>query len=314
MPIAITEISDEKLNPLEAFKQVEYPEVDCEHFGDTRPDFQEYKFTLLAEEDTNIVGYINITVRLGIAYIDSLLVGKAHRNKGIGKSLVLRAEEKAKTYNAHKIWLETGANWGTEKFYKDLGYSIRCRVSNDVAHIEAISMDKMLDESIVNTGARNIAFIDSQNLNLGIQNLGWKMDYKKFRIYLKEKYNIKKAYMFIGFVALNQKLYDSLQEAGFILKFKPTIPDANGKLKGNVDTDLVLQAMLEWNDFDKALIVTSDGDFYSLVDHLYRESKLEAVLSSEHKACSSLLRQTGKDKIRYMDNLRKKLEYKKSTA
>lgn len=74
------------------------------------------------------------------------------------------------------------------------------------------------------TNANNYAFVDSQNLNLGIQKLGWKLSYKKFRVYLKEKYNVRKAYIFIGFVTLNQKLYDSLQEAGFLLKFKPTIP------------------------------------------------------------------------------------------
>ena len=145
MTTNIIEVSEDKVELLESFKKTEYPEVDREHYGDTRPDFQEYKFTLLAEEDSNIVGYINVTVRLGIAYIDSLLVGKSHRNKGIGKSLVLRAEEKAKTYNAHKIWLETGADWGTEKFYKDLGYSVRCKLPNDVAQIEAIPMGKMLD-------------------------------------------------------------------------------------------------------------------------------------------------------------------------
>jgi len=38
----------------------------------------------------------------------------------------------------------------------------------------------------------NYAFIDSQNLNLGIQKLGWKLDYKKFRVYLKEKLEYKK--------------------------------------------------------------------------------------------------------------------------
>jgi len=36
--------------------------------------------------------------------------------------------------------------------------------------------------------ARNYAFIDAQNLNLGIQELGWKLDYRKFRRYLREKY------------------------------------------------------------------------------------------------------------------------------
>jgi uncharacterized LabA/DUF88 family protein len=131
------------------------------------------------------------------------------------------------------------------------------------------------------TKTTNYAFIDSQNLNLGIQKLGWKLDYKKFRIYLHEKYRVEKAYIFIGFVALNQKLYSKLQEAGFILKFKPTIPDGDGKIKGNVDADLVLQAMIDISEYEKAVIVSSDGDFYSLVQYLNDKAKLKAVISSE---------------------------------
>ena len=145
--------------------------------------------------------------------------------------------------------------------------------------------------------ANNYAFIDSQNLNLGIQKLGWKLDYRKFRIYLSEKYAVRKAYMFIGFVSLNQSLYDRLQEAGFILKFKPTIPDADGKIKGNIDADLVLSAATEITEYDKAAVVSSDGDFYSLVQYLYERDKLEVVLSPDMEHCSSLLKQTAKEKI-----------------
>src|SRR3989338_10946011 len=160
----------------------------------------------------------------------------------------------------------------------------------------------------------NFAFIDSQNLNLGIQKLGWKLDYRKFRVYLAEKYSVKKAYIFIGFVALNQSLYDRLQEAGFILRFKPTVPDAEGKIKGNIDADLVLAAALELNDYDKAVIVSSDGDFYSLIQHLYNNNKLEVLLSPDMEHCSSLLKQTAKEKIWFMNNLRGKLEYMKKSA
>lgn len=163
-------------------------------------------------------------------------------------------------------------------------------------------------------GLNNYAFIDSQNLNLGIQKLGWKLDYQKFRVYLAEKYGVKKAYIFIGFVALNQSLYDNLQEAGFILKFKPTIPDADGKIKGNIDADLVLRVVLESNNYDKAVIVSSDGDFYSLVQHLYGNNKLETVLSPDNENCSNLLKQTAKEKLRFMNNLRNKLEYKKKST
>jgi uncharacterized LabA/DUF88 family protein len=109
-------------------------------------------------------------------------------------------------------------------------------------------------------------------------------------------------------------MYDRLQESGFILHFKPTIPDADGKIKGNVDADMVLQTMVQWNDYAKAVIVSSDGDFYSLVEHLNSNRKLETVLSPDKTNCSTLLKKAAKDKIRFMDNLKQKLEYKKSTA
>ena len=161
----------------------------------------------------------------------------------------------------------------------------------------------------------NYAFIDSQNLNLGIRKLGWKLDYNRFRIYLKDKYSVQKAYIFIGFTPLQQKLYDNLQSAGFALCFKPTIPDEHGKIKGNVDADLVLRAVLERDAYDQAVLVSSDGDFYSLAQYLYTERKLAAVISPDLEHCSALLRRAARDKIQYMNELRNKLEYKrKDTA
>jgi len=156
----------------------------------------------------------------------------------------------------------------------------------------------------------NYAFIDSQNLNLGIRSLGWKLDYTHFRIYLKEKYGVTTAYLFIGYVPANQDLYSSLQAAGYVLVFKPTLPDKNGEVKGNIDADLVLQAMLDYNEYDKAVIVTSDGDFYSLVKYLYKNGKLKCVSSPYIKTCSVLLKKTDREKIVFMDNLRQKLAYK----
>jgi len=157
---------------------------------------------------------------------------------------------------------------------------------------------------------KNYAFIDGQNLNLGIQNLGWKLDYRKFRIYLKEKYRVTVAYLFIGYIPENRDLYSALQSVGYILIFKPTLPDKDGKIKGNIDADLVLQAMLYYNKYDKAIIVSSDGDFYSLVKHLYKNKKLKCVMSPYVKTCSVLLKKTAKEKIVFMNNLEKKLRYK----
>jgi len=167
------------------------------------------------------------------------------------------------------------------------------------------------------TAVNNYAFIDSQNLNLGINKLNWKLDFKKFRIYLKEKYKISQAFLFIGFIPENQDLYSSLQKNGYILIFKPVLFDCDQKPKGNVDADLVLQTMIEFNNFDQAIIVSSDGDFYCLVKYLHEKGKLSRVISPDVKNCSKLLKKTAKEKIVFMDNLRNKLEYiakEKSTA
>jgi uncharacterized LabA/DUF88 family protein len=157
----------------------------------------------------------------------------------------------------------------------------------------------------------NFAFIDGQNLNLGIQSLGWKLDFFRFRQYLKEKYAVTTAYYFIGYVSENQDLYSFLQKAGYVLMFKPTIPDSSGNIKGNIDADLVLQAMVDFNNYDKAIIISSDGDFYSLVKYLYKKNKLEYVISPYKETCSSLLKKSAKEKIVFINNLQKKFEYKK---
>jgi len=154
----------------------------------------------------------------------------------------------------------------------------------------------------------NYAFIDSQNLNLSIRDLGWILDFKRFRIYLKDKYAISKAFIFIGYVPTNQSLYTSLQKDGYILIFKPTLQLRDGKGKGNIDAELVLHAMIEYPNYHKALIVTGDGDFYCLVEFLKKQDKLLKLMVPNQKKFSSLLRKF-MDDIVFMNNLKGKLEY-----
>jgi uncharacterized LabA/DUF88 family protein len=155
----------------------------------------------------------------------------------------------------------------------------------------------------------NYAFIDSQNVNMGVGELGWKLDFRKFIIYLREKYSVKTAYLFIGFLPENQRLYSSLQKTGYLLIFKQVMKDGTGKPKGNIDADLVLQTMVDYDKYDKAVIVSSDGDFYSLVEHLYKNNKLKAVISPNKDKCSVLLKKKAKEKIDFIDNLKSKLQY-----
>ena len=165
---------------------------------------------------------------------------------------------------------------------------------------------------MANKKKNNNAFIDSQNLNLSIRNLGWILNFKQFRIYLKDKYNISKAFLFIGYIEGNNDLYKSLQEAGFICIFKPTLKYKDGTTKGNCDAELVLQAMIEYTNYEKAIIVTGDGDFYCLVKYLIEQEKLKAIIIPNRLKFSALLKfKICRPYLRFLNDLQGKLEYKK---
>lgn len=152
----------------------------------------------------------------------------------------------------------------------------------------------------------NYAFIDSQNLNLGIRDQGWVLDFKRFRVYLKDKYGVAKAFLFIGYVNFNQTLYTRLQDDGYILVFKPTLQLSDGRVKGNVDAELVLHTMIEYSNFDKAVIITGDGDFFCLIDYLAKHDKLKTLLVPNQNKFSSLYRKS-MSHVTFMNNLRIKL-------
>jgi uncharacterized LabA/DUF88 family protein len=154
----------------------------------------------------------------------------------------------------------------------------------------------------------NYAFIDSQNLNLSIKELGWGLDFFRFRRYLKDKYGVSQAFLFIGYIEGNNKLYTSLQRAGYVCIFKPTLKYKDGSIKGNCDAELVLQAMIEYNNFDLAVIVTGDGDLYCLTKYLIENNKLKALIVPNKKKYSALLKMKFiKPFSRFMNDLKYKL-------
>lgn len=153
------------------------------------------------------------------------------------------------------------------------------------------------------------AFIDSQNLNLAIRDQGWKLDFGRFYIYLKDKYKVQKSFLFIGYVPGNEFLYTFLQKIGYIVVFKPTleVKKANKMfIKGNVDAELVLHTMIEYPSYDKAIIVSGDGDFHCLIEYLEEKNKLSHVLIPNPRKYSALLRQFRRYFI-YINRLEKKL-------
>ncbi len=159
------------------------------------------------------------------------------------------------------------------------------------------------------------AFIDSQNLNLGVRSQGWVLDFRKFRRYLTDKYNVSKAYLFVGHVPGNEQLYTYLVKSGYLLILKPTTNikfQDKYKIKGNVDAELVLYAMIYYPNYDKAIIVSGDGDFYCLIKYLDENHKLAKILVPSGKYSSLLKQFNRKSLIARVDLLKSMLINKKA--
>ena len=173
------------------------------------------------------------------------------------------------------------------------------------------------------------AFVDSQNLNLGVQKFGWKLDWRKFRKFLHDKYNVTQAYLFIGYLPENEDLYTQMHDAGYLVVLKPTLemyatptdkdapvpvvkegePEVKKPAtKGNVDAELVLYAMKELPNYDKAIIVSGDGDFYCIVEYLAEQKKLLHLMAPNWQY-SSLLKPYERYVVR-VDEFKKQVSYR----
>lgn len=137
---------------------------------------------------------------------------------------------------------------------------------------------------------KNIAYIDGQNLHLWTTSESWKIDFQKFRIYLRDKFQVEEACIFLWFVNdEHQRMYRKIQKTGFILEFREHSSLMEGKKKWNVDVDIVFEIMhrlIEEDDFDKIILVTGDGDYIKLVKYLIEKQRLKKILFPNKKYSS----------------------------
>lgn len=157
---------------------------------------------------------------------------------------------------------------------------------------------------------KNYSYIDGQNLHLGTASATppWSVDLYKFRVYLREKYNVDKAFYYLGHVQEGikiEQLYENIQNAGFILVFREHTSAMIGNKKGNVDSDIIFSVMKRLQKdpaFDKIVLVSGDGDYKMLIDYLIEESRLEKILFPNKKFRSSLYKQVGAPYFAYLDD------------
>ena len=148
------------------------------------------------------------------------------------------------------------------------------------------------ENRLLNQAPRTVAFIDGANLHNGVLELGWRLDYRRFRAYLTDHFQVNRALWFIGYVPQYRSIYSNLKGWGYSLVFRPTCWTNGKEIKGNCDTDLTVRAIAGCCEhrYDKAVLVTGDGDFASVVSFLTHRGRLKGLVAPSPSSCSNLLR------------------------
>ena len=165
----------------------------------------------------------------------------------------------------------------------------------------------------------NVAYIDNQNLYMATSRHGsdpWDVDMRKFRVYLREKYHVEIANLFMGaYEPEYGDRYRLFGDMGYTMVFREHAHTQLGKKKGNVDADIVFEMMLDAYASDlveKAVLVSGDGDYKKVVTHLIGIGKFERLLLPSHANASSLYKRVPEAYKAYLDvrNLKNRIARK----
>ena len=174
----------------------------------------------------------------------------------------------------------------------------------------------MSEDKVQAVEVERVAFIDNQNLYMSTRTdpSPWHLDMGRFRIYLRQKYKVEHAYLFMGaYMQDRTDLYQQLQKQGFILVFREHTENLKGKKKGNVDVDIVFQCMryvLEDDPDGKVILVSGDGDYKRMVNYLIDKGRFEKILLPSKRRSSSLYKSLSNQYYAYLDtpDMRQRLE------
>lgn len=170
----------------------------------------------------------------------------------------------------------------------------------------------------------NYAYIDGANLHFTYENIDWNVDYQKLLNYLRKRLNVDIAYYFIGNTPDNEVLYRKLDSYGYTVKLKKPsvfvtadeecphcgyiITPSMQRYKSDVDSYLTMQVMSDIDSFDKAVVISSDGDYDELVKRLINKDKLRLVFAPCKAGCSWLLKSVTRGNIAFIDDYKDELE------
>jgi len=165
---------------------------------------------------------------------------------------------------------------------------------------------------------RTFAFVDAANMIYRDTDKNpWKIDLKKLIRYLRERFGVSRVFYFAGVDNRNEKqlkLYQKMKSWGYELRLNEVKNFVNTKgefyQKADVDARMAFESMKYEDEYDQAVFITGDGDFYWLFEHLVAIKEKVWLMSSPAKTAKELRRLFAQKFINF-DDARGIIEFKK---
>lgn len=139
------------------------------------------------------------------------------------------------------------------------------------------------------------AFIDASNIIYGARAERWHIDQKKLFNYLRKKFNTSKTFFYFGKDEKNlkqAKFLKKLESFGYTLRVKQ-IKRYGLRQKANCDVDLTMDMLLLQTKYNRAVVLTGDGDFLPLFAYLKKQKKEIIILAFTKRTARELKKFAG---------------------
>lgn len=141
------------------------------------------------------------------------------------------------------------------------------------------SLEEAVNSSPVPPSLNKIAvFVDAVNIEKFAKQKGLKPDYQKL-----EQELTKSAPEVLGLFYYTALEANAKPKAKGIANYqvisKPVVRYQNGKAKGNLDSEIIRDLMSKSSEFGTAILVSGDGDFTCIVEHLQQQQKRVIVVA-----------------------------------
>ena len=150
---------------------------------------------------------------------------------------------------------------------------------------------------LLRPGDRIALFVDGANTDGAARAAGYFVDFRKAREFLTANARPYASFYYVADFStsdpLQQRFFDFLSHAGFIVRRRPVKvirDEETGEriIKGNLDTEIVLDLMNTAENYDVAFLFSGDSDFERAIELLRSRGKRVYVVSARRQLSREL--------------------------